>query len=53
MKKLLYIPLILIVALLFTGTLFAQDSADRSFEEERIAGTELAERDFPNMISLC
>ena len=48
MKKLLYIPLVLIVALLFTGTLFAQDSADRSFEEERIAGTELAERDFSN-----
>ncbi len=46
MKKLFYIPLVLIVALLFTGTLFAQDSAERSFEEERIAGTELAKEDF-------
>ena len=49
MKKLLYISLVLAIALLFADTLFAQNSADRSFEEERIAGTELAERDFSNL----
>ena len=46
MKKLFYILLLLTTALLFTGTLFAQNSAERSFEEERIAGTELAKEDF-------